>query len=112
MPDIVPESTAGHWYLYMLRCRDGSLYTGISLDPARRCLEHNQQRSRASRYVWTRRPAQLVWQRPVANQSVALRLEYRLKRLTKVRKEQLLREDGAWQILQATIKTAPRGAVE
>lgn len=107
MPDVVPECTAEHWYLYMLRCSDGSLYTGISLDPERRCMEHNQQRSRASRYVWARRPAQLVWQRPVANQPLALQLEHRLKRQTKARKEQLLLEDEVWQILLATIKTAP-----
>lgn len=112
MPDLTPECTPQYWHLYLLRCSDGSLYTGISVDPERRCMEHNQQLSRASRYVWARRPAQLIWQRPVANQTLALQLEYRLKRLTKTRKEQLLQEDKAWLALQATIKTAPKGAVE
>ncbi|WP_417617147.1 GIY-YIG nuclease family protein [Oceanisphaera sp.] len=107
MPDLAPECVPQHWYLYLLRCSDGSLYTGISIDPERRCREHNQQPSRASRYVWARRPAQLVWQRPVANQTLALRLEYRLKRLPKARKERLLKEDALWHSLQATIKTAP-----
>lgn len=119
MPDINPECTpqlisqhppqaiSKEWHVYLLRCNDGSLYTGISVDPERRCIEHNQQASRASRYVWARRPAQLVWQRTVANQSLALQLEYRLKRLTKARKERLLQEDSIWQALQAEIKTAP-----
>lgn len=95
------------WQLYLLRCDDGSLYTGISLDPERRCKEHNLQVSRASRYVWARRPAHLVWQRTVANQSQALQLEYRLKRLPKARKERLLQEEHLWFELQAAIKTAP-----
>ncbi len=95
------------WSLYLLRCRDGSLYAGISLDPVRRCMEHNQQASRASRYVWSRRPAELVWQRTVASQSQALQLEYRLKRLSKAAKERLLQDDSGWMALQAKIKTAP-----
>lgn len=95
------------WYIYLLRCRDNSLYTGISLDPKRRCQEHNQQASRAARYVWSRRPATLVWQRKVGSHSVALKLEYRLKRLSKTAKEALLVNEVHWQQLQAQIKTAP-----
>lgn len=98
---------ANQWHIYLLRCVDGSLYAGISLDPERRCLEHNQQRSRASRYVWARRPARLVWQRSVVNQSHALKLEVRLKRLTKAKKEQLLQHDEGWISLQDQLKTAP-----
>ncbi|ART83062.1 endonuclease [Oceanisphaera profunda] len=101
---IQPENTPAPWYLYLVRCVDGSLYAGISLDPERRCMEHNQQRSRASRYVWARRPAHLVWQREVADQSQALKLELRLKRLTKVKKEQLLLQDNGWQALLAQIR--------
>ncbi len=107
MSDDAPDNPASPWYLYLLRCRDGSFYAGISLDPERRCREHNQQASRASRYVWSRRPAELVWQRTVASQSVALQLEYRLKRLSKTHKERLLQDDHGWMALQAKIKTAP-----
>ncbi|MBO1518370.1 GIY-YIG nuclease family protein [Oceanisphaera pacifica] len=106
-PLTAPEHLPSQWYLYLLRCNDGSLYTGITLDPKRRCKEHNQQASRASRYVWARRPALLVWQRAVANQRIALQLEYRLKRLTKAQKERLLQEEALWLELQTTIKTAP-----
>lgn len=107
MPNCPPECKAPPWYIYLLRCRDGSLYTGISLDPQRRCIEHNRQRYRASRYVWSRRPAHLVWQRPLASQSLALQLEARLKRLSKARKEQLLTQESSWQALLAALKTAP-----
>lgn len=109
LPQLEPQQAPhpNHWHVYLLRCNDGSLYTGISLDPERRCMEHNQQISHASRYVWARRPALLVWQRTVADQSLALQLEYRLKRLTKVRKERLLQEENLWLELQVAIKTAP-----
>lgn len=110
MPAVVstlPADAALSWHLYLLRCADGSLYTGISLDPLRRCQEHNQQRSRASRYVWARRPAHLVWCQKVASHSVALQLERRLKRLPKLKKEQLLLEESIWLELQAQITTAP-----
>ncbi|WMC09936.1 GIY-YIG nuclease family protein [Oceanimonas pelagia] len=85
------------WHLYLLRCRDNSLYGGISLEPERRCHEHNQMRSRASRYVWARRPAVLVWHQPVADRATALKLEYRLKRLPRKQKEQLLARPHRWQ---------------
>src|SRR5690554_6295916 len=53
------------WFVYLLRCRDRSLYAGISRDPERRCREHNEHQRLASRYVWSRRPAELVWRLPV-----------------------------------------------
>lgn len=95
------NSSAGehgqNWFIYLLRCRDGSLYTGITLDPRRRCREHNQDARRASRYVWSRRPAILVWQQPLTDKSQALRLEKRLKRLPKAHKEALLAAPERWR---------------
>ncbi|ATG75784.1 endonuclease [Zobellella denitrificans] len=87
------------WFVYLLRCRDHSLYAGISLDPERRCREHNQRQSLASRYVWARRPATLAWQQEVADKSTALKLEYRLKQLTRKQKEQLLQDPEDWRQL-------------
>ncbi|GAA3549332.1 GIY-YIG nuclease family protein [Zobellella aerophila] len=92
-----PGSQSQNWFIYLLRCRDGSLYTGISLDPLRRCREHNRDARRASRYVWSRRPAVLVWQQPLTDKSLALRLERRLKRLSKARKEALLAAPERWR---------------
>ncbi|MDP5293776.1 GIY-YIG nuclease family protein [Oceanimonas sp. CHS3-5] len=85
------------WHLYLLRCRDDSLYGGITLEPERRCREHNELKARASRYVWSRRPAVLVWQQAVGDKSTALKLEYRLKRLPRKQKEQLLSRPESWR---------------
>lgn len=95
MDPMTDESTT--WFVYLLRCRDRSLYAGISRDPERRCREHNEHQRLASRYVWSRRPAELVWRLPVVDKSTALRLEYRLKRLGKQQKEQLLLDAEGWQ---------------
>ncbi|WP_445400824.1 GIY-YIG nuclease family protein [Zobellella sp. An-6] len=97
--ETAPGSGADTWFVYLLRCRDHSLYAGITLDPERRCREHNRQRSQASRYVWARRPAMLAWQLAVADKNTALKLEYRLKRLTRKQKEQLLQDPEGWRQL-------------
>ena len=97
-----PELPCQNWFIYLLRCRDDSLYAGITLDPQRRCREHNGDARRASRYVWSRRPAVLVWQQPLADKSTALRLERHLKRLPKARKEALLLAPEHWQTLLMT----------
>jgi putative endonuclease len=66
------------WYLYLLQCADGTLYTGISLDPQRRLQQHNA--GRGARYTRTRLPAQLLGTLPAGTQREALLLERRLKR--------------------------------
>ena len=50
------------WFVYILRCVDGTLYTGITKDLARRCQQHND--GAASRYTRSRRPVKLVYQEP------------------------------------------------
>ena len=71
-------------YVYILRCRDGSLYTGITKDLERRVGEH--QAGSASKYTRARRPVALVWFRPVRRWPRALRLEYRIKQLDRADK--------------------------
>ena len=75
-------------FVYLLRCRDGSLYTGIAKDLARRLEQH--RRGRAARYTRGRGPVKLVWERRVATWSRALREERRIKSLRRVRKEELV----------------------
>ncbi|MGP7735091.1 GIY-YIG nuclease family protein [Oceanimonas smirnovii] len=110
---MTQASSPSQWFLYLLRCQDGSLYGGISTAPERRCHEHNKIQRRASRYVWARRPAILVWQQPVADKSTALKLEYRLKRLPKAKKEQLLTQPDGWQQLLPALTgaSAPSAAL-
>lgn len=77
------------WYLYLVRCDDGSLYTGISTDVARRFEAHAQ--NRGARRLRGRGPLQLVYSEAVGDRRQALRLEYRVKRLSKAEKERLVR---------------------
>lgn len=75
-------------YLYILRCRDGSLYTGIAKDVERRLAQHRA--GRASRYTRSRLPVELAWRCEIATWSEALREERRIKGLTRRQKELLL----------------------
>ena len=81
------------WHLYLVRCGDGSLYTGISTDVARRFEAHTQ--NRGARRLRGRGPLQLVYSKAVGDRRQALRLEYRVKRLSKAEKEQLVRGELA-----------------
>lgn len=77
------------WTVYMLRCSDGSLYTGIATDVSRRMAEH-EQGPRGSRYVRGRGPLQLVFQWEVEGRSLASRAEHRIKALSRLDKEKLI----------------------
>ncbi|HEY3291546.1 MAG TPA: GIY-YIG nuclease family protein, partial [Anaerolineae bacterium] len=74
-------------FVYILRCADDSLYTGIALDVANRLKAH--QAGKGARYTSTRLPVRVVWQCEVATWSDAMREERRIKRLPRKRKEQL-----------------------
>ncbi len=76
------------WYLYLVRCADGSLYTGISTDVSRRLADH--QANRGARRLRGRGPLQLVYSYPVGERAHALRLEHRVKRLSRTDKERLI----------------------
>ena len=76
-------------FVYILRCADGSLYTGIAKDMARRLAEHAA--GRASRYTRVRLPVTLAWCRRVRTWSHALREEYRIKRLSRGAKLLIIR---------------------
>lgn len=75
-------------FVYMLRCRDGSLYTGATMSLPRRLAQHNA--GTASRYTRSRLPVELVWSSRVKTWSEALRAEHRIKGLPRGRKLELL----------------------
>jgi predicted GIY-YIG superfamily endonuclease len=75
-------------FIYMLRCADGSLYTGIAKDLAQRLERHRL--GKASKYTRSRLPVILVWKRRLLSWSRALREEHRIKSLTRAQKEALL----------------------
>ena len=76
------------WYVYMVRCRDGSLYTGTSTDVTRRVATHNS--GKGAKYTRSRLPVTLVYQEICPDKSAALRREIAIKQLTKMQKESLL----------------------
>lgn len=76
------------WQVYILRCADGSFYTGAARDPARRVREHNGKRGAA--YTRARRPVQLVYTEPAPDRSAALRREWAIKQLTRTEKLDLI----------------------
>jgi putative endonuclease len=75
-------------FVYILRCRDGSLYTGAAKDVARRLRAH--EAGTASRYTRARLPVALVWSMRVRDWPRALRLEWHIKRLDRAEKLALL----------------------
>ena len=81
---------ADFWFVYILRCADGTLYTGITKDLARRTKQHNA--GTASRYTRSRRPVKLVYQEPQCSQSSALKREAAIKKLTRQTKLALIRQ--------------------
>lgn len=76
------------WVVYMVRCSDGTLYTGITNDIDRRLAAHNSARDGA-RYTRSRRPVTLVYTETAGSHSDAARLEYRIKKMGRARKKQL-----------------------
>ena len=79
------------WHLYLVRCHDGSLYTGITTDVARRFEEH--QGGMGAKYLRGRGPLLLVFQKKLGSRSLAIGVESRVKKLTKAKKEDLLRDN-------------------
>ena len=77
------------WFVYLLRCADGSLYTGITNDVVRRCAQHNA--GTASRYTRGRLPVVLIYTEAGGSKSEALKRELAIKALSRRQKESLIR---------------------
>lgn len=87
MPDSVRDAPA--YSLYIVRCADDTLYTGIATDVAKRLAEHASG-LRGARYLRGRGPLELVFSAEVGDRATAQRLEYRVKRLSRPGKEALI----------------------
>ena len=77
------------YFLYILKCRDGTLYTGISVDLARRIREHNTN-SKGAKYTRSRRPVKLVYSKKYRNRSTVSVAESRLKDMARQEKLSLV----------------------
>ena len=82
------------WILYIVRCADDSLYTGITNDLSRRIEEHNSKR-KSAKYTRSRQPVRLVYQETCDSRSAALKREIAIKKLTRRLKEVLISQHPA-----------------
>ena len=78
------------YYVYILKCADGTYYTGITTDPDRRLAEHN--RGVAAKYTHppSRRPVEMVYREEAEDRATASRREYAIKQLARTEKERLI----------------------
>ncbi len=79
---------AGQWFVYILRCADGSLYTGISDDVKRRAIAHNE--GRGAKYTRGRRPVTIVYQESCCDRAAAQRREAAIKKMRREKKLALI----------------------
>ena len=77
-------------YVYMLRCADGSLYTGWTADVWRRLKEHNEEGGKGAKYTRLRRPVKLVYFETYPTKKEAMRREALIKQMSKKEKEKLI----------------------
>ena len=80
------------WYLYMIRCEDKSLYTGITTDVDRRLSEHRANGDDGAKYLRGRGSLTLVFQKKLGSRSLALVVENKVKKLPKAKKEQMIED--------------------
>ena len=94
---MVSEKT---WWVYLLRCSDGSLYTGIARDVDRRAAVHNS--GKGAKYTRARRPVTVVWREELEDKGAALRREAAIKRLTHPQKLALFTaapvQEESWEV--------------
>ena len=79
------------WYIYIVKCSDQSLYTGICKDVKRRIEEHNSNNLLGARYTRSRRPVTLVYVEDSGSRSEATKREAVIKKFTKAKKESLIK---------------------
>lgn len=78
------------YFVYILLCSDGSLYTGIAKDVTKRLEEHNNS-AKGAKYTKGRRPLTLLHVEPLSDRGCALKREYAIKKLTRLQKLELIK---------------------
>ena len=91
------------YYIYMLRCEDNSLYTGITNNLKKRLKEHFNKEKKCAKYTRSHqaRTIEAVWE--TENKRFALKLEFHIKRLTKDKKEKLIKKENLKKFLDDKI---------
>jgi len=86
----VAETVGEGWHVYVLRCADGTLYTGVTRDLQKRLSQHNGMQAGGPKYTRGRRPVQLMWSDTAADRSTAQQQEAAIKKLSRVEKLRLI----------------------
>jgi len=81
-----------NWWVYILECNDGTLYTGITTDVDKRLHEHNHS-NKGAKYTRNKRPVKLVYTEPSDNRSTASKREYQIKQLSRKDKLKLINNE-------------------
>ena len=98
------QRPADGWFVYILRCGDGTFYTGITKDVGRRCRQHNE--GTASRYTRSRCPVRVVYHEVQPDQSSALRREAAIKAMSHREKEAIIHGTSTWDdVLSVLLET-------
>jgi putative endonuclease len=85
------KSRKSSWFVYIIRCGDLSLYTGIATDVDRRFAEHESQGAKAAKYLRGRLPLTLLYQQEIGSRSEASKVELRIKSLSRKEKLELIK---------------------
>ena len=100
------ETDEKPWWVYILRCGNGSLYTGVTIDIQRRVAEHRSKGPLSARYTRAFAPVELAYRCRVGSKGLAHRLEYRIKRLGRKDKEELVAKQLSRKALLAFLSIA------
>lgn len=88
------RTTTHRWYVYILRCANRALYTGVTTDVSRRLAEHREAKGKGAKYLRGKGPLRLVFKKAIGGKGLALSVEGRIKKLSKARKEALIERHG------------------
>ena len=86
------KTNLSSWYVYIIRTKRNTLYTGITTDVKRRFAEHQSGGSKCAKYLRGKGPLKLVYKKNVGTHEDALSEEFRIKKLAKAKKENLLKD--------------------
>lgn len=89
-----------YWYLYIIRCNAGTLYTGVTIDIDRRFDEHQSQGKKCAKYLRGKGPLELAHFEVLPDKSSAYKLEAKIKKLTKAEKEHYILSSESEKQLQ------------
>jgi putative endonuclease len=105
---IEKSSVKNEWFMYIIRCSDNSLYTGISTDVRRRFEEHCLGSNKGAKYLKGKGPLELLFQTEIGNRSLATKCEMAFKKLSKTQKEKKVLNQFEMKIFIDEVKKKSR----